>query len=174
MNLLDANLTQSAPKDVIGAPSRVSFAHGYQSAVLSVLCGFDYLLQMEKGLPDTVNLDDSTVWRQKKVQAKAVQFFAILAGQSPKADLIRIGFSELVQSQKIETGDKGNLFNRFVREGYTPATARAQSSQIKTLFLNMKVITKKGEQLYVVNPISLIYEKALEAFGDSQIARSVS
>ena len=174
MNLLDANLTQSAPKEVLGAPARVSFAHGYQSAVNSVLCGFEHLLRMEKDSPDMVDLDDSVVWRQKKVQAKAVQFFSILAGQSPKAELVRIGFNELVQAQKIETGDKGNLFNRFIHEGYTTATARAQASQIKTLFLNMKVIVKKDERLYVVNPLSLIYEEALKAFGDSQIARSVS
>ncbi len=167
-DLMNGALTHNISLDELDGKmeKRVSYANGHQAAVNSMLCGFNELLQMEKGKPDLVNLDDPLVWRQKKVKEKAVQFFEILSGKHPKGQLLRIGFDELSKKGYLCGFPECNMFHRYMEEGYSEKTARAQAAQMHSLFSQLRVVVEgpANHRKLVVNPNSLLYEKALRAF----------
>ncbi len=172
MDLMDASLTRGLPMEMLRVAKQgtlgkrvVYVGSSNQSTLCSMVFGFADLLRMEKGLPDTVDLDDPILWRQQKVKAKALQFFAILTGRNPDAALLRIAFDELCNGKGYTTGAKGNLHQRLIAAGYSEATVKAQVSQTVALFLNLRIIVKSRPQVYVINPVSLLYERALRAFG---------
>lgn len=182
MNLMDASLTQGISLEMLKVKQdkarRKYVAYegdGYQATLNAMVFNFKDMLRIEHGKPDLVNLDDPIVWRQKRVKAQALQFFSILTGQSTEANFLRIAFDELCKGKGLTTGEKGSLKKRYLEAGYSAATTKAQVSQMISLFTNLRIIIKKRPYEYVINPVSLLFEKAVQAFGTrNNNARSVS
>ena len=167
IDLLDPDLATGVPRWAYmkKAPKK-SFADGYQAALNSAILDYVAVLQMEKDKPDTVDLDDPAVWRQKKVKEKAIQFFEILRGTKIDAKLLRIGFDELSKKGYLCKSPERNMYKRYLAEGYTEGTANAQSAQMHSLFTQLRIVvpSSPNPNKLVINPNSLLYEKALKAF----------
>lgn len=167
IDLLDPDLATGVPRWAYmkKAPKK-SFADGYQAALNSAILDYVSVLQMEKDKPDTVDLDDPAVWRQKKVKEKAIQFFEILRGTKIDAKLLRIGFDELSKKGYLQKHPEQNMYHRFLSEGYSEGTSRSQAGQMHSLFTQLRMVVPDPAtpNKLIVNPNSLLYEKALKAF----------
>lgn len=152
MNLLDVALL---PNNIEEKEARVVYTTGYQLALVTALKGRDELLQLDTQ-GSILNLDDNTVWRQKKVKEKAVQMFSLIVGDSIKAKVIRFAVSDLKNN-----GDANSkrLREGLMNVGYSEKTANAQASQMISLFKNLKVIMSNGK----LNPDSLLFKRMIEA-----------
>ena len=167
IDLLDPDLATGVPRWAYmkKAPKK-SFADGYQAALNSAILDYVSVLQMEKDKPDTVDLDGPAVWRQKKVKEKAIQFFEILRGTKIDAKLLRIGFDELSTKGYLRKHPEQNMYHRFLSEGYSEGTSRSQAGQMHSLFTQLRMVVPDPAtpNKLIVNPNSLLYEKALKAF----------
>ena len=168
IDLLDPDLATGIPRwAYMKEPPKKSFKEGYQAALNSAILDADGLLLLEKGSSERVNLDDPVVWRQKKVKEKAIQFFEILRGTKIDAKLLRIGFDELRTKGYLCKFPERNMYKRYLAEGYSEGTANAQSGQMHSLFrqLRMVIPDPTTPNKFIVNPNSLLFERALKAFG---------
>ena len=134
---------------------RESYQDGFRVALFKRVDGDHSLLRLEEDSQEEVNLDDITVWKQKKVKEKAVQLFSLLAGREIKSKVIRLGIIFLRDNQKFLHTE----FKKFLIEnGYSEKTAQSQSKQMVLLFNLLKITN--GEHL--INDRSLIWNKCLE------------
>ena len=121
-------------------------------------------LRLTKDEDDFVDLDNTLVWKQKKVCQKAVQLLSGIDKGELNSKILQIAFLTLKRDEILTTGVKGNLIPELLAHGYTVGTAKAQANQIFTLFRLLKITELETPHRYDLNPRSLIYEKAMSLF----------
>lgn len=115
-------------------------------------------------------LDDRVLCSQKKVAEKMLAFFPFLTGHSNECNkVLKIAFTLLHQEGALTTTKNGNLFKALRANGYSAGTANAQSGQVFTLFLLLKIVGEnKGSgavRRFEENPKSHICQTALSRLG---------
>ena len=147
----------------IGVSSPTYDTDGYMS-VLLLRVKTRETLRMTAAEHDYADLDDTFVWKQKKVCQKAVQLLSGIDEGAITSKIFQIAFLTLKRDGFFATGLKGNLVTEFLSHGYKIGTAKAQANQIFTLFRLLKITELDTPHRYSINPDSLIYKKAIALF----------
>lgn len=136
---------------------------GYMSVLLLRVKNRETLRLTNDG-EDYADLDNTLVWKQKKVCQKAVQLLSGIDKGELDSKILQIAFLTLKRDEEFTTGIKGNLVTEFLAHGYKIGTAKAQANQIFTLFRLLKITELETPHRYNLNPCSLVYEKAMKLF----------
>lgn len=142
--------------------TRKTYANdGYQAVLLQRVKNRE-LLRLTTDDAVSLDLDDTTVWKQKKVKEKAVNLFTSIQNGRITNRVIMLGFEVLREKGSLTGGPCGNLYRKLMLEGYSAGTAHAQSCQIITLFRLLRITMSMGSRRWVPNPDSLVLERSMK------------
>lgn len=147
----------------IGAINPTYDSDGFMSVLLLRVKSRE-TLRLTNAENDYVDLDNTLVWKQKKVCQKAVQLLSALDKGELDSKVLHIAFFTLKRDESFSTGIKGNLVTELLNHGYKIGTAKAQANQIFTLFRLLKITELETPHRYRLNPDSLIYQKSMSFF----------